>query len=86
MILPNPEFSLTSPLCRKGCQTHANRKLGNGDNHKPSRDRNVLHGHGVYPVTMFKNQLGVVKKPVKPYLAVNTTCARRVQTMIVRVE
>jgi len=60
MVLPGPELSLTCSLRREGYSPYAKRELESSNNRKPNRDESVFHCHGVYPATMFKNQLRIV--------------------------
>ena len=60
MILLSMELSLTFILHPEDYQIYAKRKLGSGNDYKPNRDWSVFHGHCVYPVTTFRNKLGVV--------------------------
>jgi len=57
MIILSMELSLTFLLHPEDYQIYTKRKLGGGDDHKPSRDWSVSHGHCVYPVITFRNQL-----------------------------
>ena len=75
------EPCLTSLPHSNSYQPYPNDKLRNGNNHKPDRDRNIPHCHGVYPATILSAiHSELLKNKGATNLTVNTICAERVQT------